>query len=174
MYVPMIRLLFDYSAWADTRVLKAAEGLTPDQWLAPGSAGRGSIRDTLVHAIAAQRRWMSWLDGSVPPQEAMRLNIDPETVPDLGALRERWEQVQQQTRAFLERATEELLAEEISSPTPRGDVWTAPRWEILVHVANHNTQHRSEVAAMLTQFGHSPGDLDVLFYLFERRPPVGA
>ena len=33
---------------------------------------------------------------------------------------------------------------------------------MMLHVANHGTQHRSEVAAMLTGFGHSPGDLDVL------------
>ena len=38
-------------------------------------------------------------------------------------------------------------------------------WQIMLHQANHATQHRSEVAVMLTQFGHSPGDLDVLDYV---------
>jgi len=31
---------------------------------------------------------------------------------------------------------------------------------MLLHVANHGTQHRSEVAAMLTAFRYSPGELD--------------
>lgn len=35
-------------------------------------------------------------------------------------------------------------------------------WEVMLHVANHATQHRSEVALMLTTFRHSPGDLDIL------------
>jgi uncharacterized damage-inducible protein DinB len=35
----------------------------------------------------------------------------------------------------------------------------------MLHQANHATQHRSEVAAMLTQFGQSPGWLDLIFYL---------
>ena len=38
-------------------------------------------------------------------------------------------------------------------------------WGMMEHVLNHGTQHRAEVAAMLTGFGHSPGDLDLLFYL---------
>jgi uncharacterized damage-inducible protein DinB len=39
---------------------------------------------------------------------------------------------------------------------------------MMLHVANHGTQHRSEVAAMLTGFDQSPGSLDLLDYLGTR------
>ncbi len=42
-----------------------------------------------------------------------------------------------------------------------------PVWQMLVHVVNHGTQHRSESAALLTAEGRSPGDLDLIEYAEE-------
>jgi uncharacterized damage-inducible protein DinB len=41
-------------------------------------------------------------------------------------------------------------------------------WHCLVHVVNHGTQHRSEAAAMLTSFGHSPEGIDFTRFLNQR------
>jgi uncharacterized damage-inducible protein DinB len=38
----------------------------------------------------------------------------------------------------------------------------------ITHLMLHGMQHRSELALMLTGFGHSPGDIDLVFYLMEQ------
>ena len=64
-------------------------------------------------------------------------------------------------RAFLETLHDDGMHRMVV--TRRGDL---PLWQQLAHLANHSTQHRSEVAEMLTQMGRSPGDLDLMQYLF--------
>jgi len=39
---------------------------------------------------------------------------------------------------------------------------------MLAHVVNHGTQHRSEAAAILTQAGRSPGEIDMIFFAEEQ------
>ena len=58
-----LRLHYAYGSWAMARVLDAAERLTADQLNAPGVAGNGSVRGTLVHLIERQWSWFSWFDG---------------------------------------------------------------------------------------------------------------
>jgi len=41
-------------------------------------------------------------------------------------------------------------------------------WQVIAHVSYHGMQHRSEAALLLTHFGHSPGGIDMVFWLDER------
>ena len=166
MLAEALRALYRYNRWATERVLEASGQLTPEQWLSPGMAGRGSVRDTLVHLIAAQRRWVAWWDGSMSAEQAMRLSLDPAEFPDPAAVRKAWQSVDGPTQAFVGRLTDADVERVYTRTMPNGQSITPTLWQMMLHVANHGTQHRSEVAAMLTGFGHSPGDLDLmLFYV---------
>ena len=53
----------------------------------------------------------------------------------------------------------------------QGERWAYPLWQQMIHQVNHATQHRSEAAVLLTQRGHSPGWLDLLYFVDLRNAP---
>jgi uncharacterized damage-inducible protein DinB len=164
MLADALRELYNYNHWATERVLEAASGLTQEQLLAPGTAGRGSVRDTLVHLISAQLRWLAWWDNSHSAEEAQRIRLDPADYPDFASVRAIWTESDRALRTFVDSLTDADLGRDITAALSDGRVFRLPLWKLLLHVSTHGTQHRSEVAAMLTTFGQSPGNLDALVY----------
>jgi uncharacterized damage-inducible protein DinB len=77
-----------------------------------------------------------------------------------------WRQVELETAAFLESLSAEQLEVWIVDRPEWGDM-SRYLWEMMMHVVNHGTQHRSEVAMKLTNFGHSPGYMDQIFFFLE-------
>ncbi len=165
MLVEAVRLMYAYTNWATGRVLETAKACTNEEWLAPQSAGRGPVRDTLVHMVNAQRGWLSWWDGSRDRDPALLTQLDPAAFPDAAAVQAAWTAVHAATDRFLAGLTDETLQQEFERLASNGVPMRLPLWQMMLHVANHGTQHRSEVAAMLSAFGHSPGDLDLVRYL---------
>ncbi len=80
-------------------------------------------------------------------------------------MRTRWDQIERETQEFLAACTEADLARVIEYQNFKGERWAYPLWQQMVHQVNHATQHRSEVAMILTQWDHSPGWLDLLYFV---------
>lgn len=159
-----LQTLFVYDAWATERVLATAARLAPPALDATPLAGLGSLRSTLVHLISATRVWRMRLAGD--PPGAM---LDAAQFADLAAIRARWSAEDAALRALIARLDDATLASELVYQTTSGARFATPRWQILVHLANHGTQHRSEAAALLTALGHSPGDLDMIVFFRARQ-----
>jgi uncharacterized damage-inducible protein DinB len=157
--VEYLRTLFAYHGKANTRLLNVADGLSDAELDQHPIAAHGSLRETFVHTISAEWMWRNRLSGVSP---AAMLN--PADFPSLESIRVRW----QSETAAMQQLIDGLSATDIEAPmsyTRRGTTYSTPVWQILVQVANHGTQHRSELAAMLTILGRSPGELDFIRYL---------
>lgn len=162
MQVDQIRLLFDYNYWANGRILESVENLSADQYIAlvPGLS-HGSVRATLVHALAAERIWRQrCLEGESPATLLREAGC-----PTLTSLRELWTEEEAAMRAGLARLSDEALAGSIAYRTTGGTPMEGMLWQLLAHLVNHGTQHRAEAAVALTAFGCSPGDIDLIVYL---------
>ena len=159
MKVEDIKLYYEYNAWANKRILDAADKLTEAQLTMPNEFGWGDLRGALVHILDAEYGWFSFLFGR--EDEGI---LDPETFADVAALRARWSLQSEITRQCLATLRDEDL-HRIHTSEHGGTTYNWVLWQVLVHVVNHGTQHRAESAALLTGFGHSPGDMDMsLFY----------
>src|SRR5712691_11019572 len=156
----VIRDLYDYNTWANARVLDTAAALTPAQLVAPGGASFDSVRDTLVHTMSAQWLYLERWQGRAP-----RAWPEAAACADLAAIRARWGEIERDTQAFVEGLDDARLAAPFSYTNMQGETWTYPLWQQMVHQVNHATQHRSEAAVLLTQLGHSPGWLDLLYFV---------
>jgi uncharacterized damage-inducible protein DinB len=156
-----IRTLYDYNIWANTRILDSAERLKLQQFIA-GNGGE-SIRALLVHTAWSEWLWLQRCQGHSP-----RERWNPGDFPYVATLRQRWEEVDAATQAYLAGLTEPDLARTITYANFQGETWSYPRWQALLHQVNHATQHRSEAAQLMTRFGCSPGDLDLLIYVDEK------
>lgn len=163
MLVEALRTLYGYNRWANEHMLDTAAGLTPEQWLKPGTAGHGSVRDTLLHVLSTHRTWLGLCDGSLSAEQAFGQEFAPADYPDVAAVHAFWQEIDASTQAYLARLDDAEVASLRSGTFPwDGSTFSQPVWAILLHVANHSTQHRSEAAAMLTDYDHSPGYVDLM------------
>ena len=81
------------------------------------------------------------------------------------AIRTRWDEIERDTQGFLGRLDDARLGETIAYTNFQGERWAYPLWQQMIHQVNHATQHRSEAAMLLTRLGHSPGGLDLLYFV---------
>ena len=162
MLTVVVKNLYEYNAWANARVAECAARLSPEQLVAPGGASFDSVRDTLLHTMNAQWLYLERWHGRSP-------RAWPPAPGDFSELRTRWATLERDTQQFVAGLDEGRLAEIVEYTNMQGEPWAYPLWQQMVHQVNHATQHRSEVAVLLTGFGHSPGLLDLLYFVDLRR-----
>jgi uncharacterized damage-inducible protein DinB len=155
-----ILLLFQYNQWANARILNAAANVTQEQFVVPASFPHGGLRSTLVHAMFAEWIWRNRWEGTSPTTR-----FKPEDFPTFESLCTRWLEEEKRLMEFVLQVSDERLHRTFDYRNTSGKPLTQVLWHAMVHVVNHGTQHRTEAAAMLTDLGHSPGDLDLIYFV---------
>ena len=159
--VDTLRELFDYNYWARDRQLEACAALTEEQFLRPMGNSFSSVRDTLAHLVAVERVWLErWLGRS--PTKLDGGEYSAETFPTLGTVRERWRTVEGNMRSYLSGLQDSALGWPMSYTNFKGERWTYPLWQTLLHVVNHQTYHRGQITTLLRQLGASAPAIDFL------------
>jgi uncharacterized damage-inducible protein DinB len=156
----MLLFLVDYCAWADSQILSACATLTPEELDRDLNASHIGVLPTLRHVYFGQRSWLKRLHANQPPPFAEILealsypDVPPE--PSLRQLQQAWPTVSAGLRQYVETTSEPDLSGDF-----RAIDWSIPRWKLLLHVVNHSTMHRGQIANMIRQLGHQPPCTDI-------------
>ena len=151
-----------YNAWANRRLYDACADLSEAAYSAPrAGAFFATIHGGLNHIMVGDRAWMRRITGNGPSPAT----LDEELYPHLGELRIARESEDARIRAFVEGCDDAELARVVTyqpltvSPDQRSVA------EMLGHLFNHQTHHRGQVHALLSDAGADPPPLDLIYYL---------
>lgn len=155
--------LYDYNTWANARVLRAVEPLSPEAFLRDLKNSFPSVRDTLAHILGAEWAWLRRWHGESPSQ------ILPATdFPTLASLKDRYAAVEKERRALLEGLSEERLTQPFQYKDLAGNAHSLLLVHSLQHVVNHGTYHRGQITTMLRQLGATPVSTDMSRFYMDR------
>lgn len=147
---------FAYAAWASVRLVDAARKLSEEELARDFGTSDKSVLGTLVHTFAADRVWLARVRGAVPARF-----IDVAQDMKMPVLEHDWPQVLTGWQEFLAGAD---VTAAISYQDLKGNPYTTALWQIGLHVVNHGTHHRGQVAGFLRTMGHTPPPLDLIAY----------
>lgn len=157
-----IRLLYDYTRWADGRMFEAVAKLAPEAWTKDLGSSLKSARDTVVHVVSAQWIWLSRWKGETPKGMWAAAEF-----PTQASIREKWEPLAAELAAFVRAQTEESVAKPLSYRNLKGEPFTYPLGHLMLHTVNHSTYHRGQVTTLLRQLGAQPLSSDLVLYYLE-------
>lgn len=155
--------LYEYNFWANNRLMDQAEQVTQEQFVASSSHSFGSLQRTLIHTLDAELAWRLLLMG-----RPFKMELTTADLPTAAALHQRWREEELAMWQYIGGLSDKDLNGIIRYPVEGGVIRERVLWHCLFHVVNHGMQHRSEAAALLSAYGHSPGDIDFTVFLNER------
>ena len=169
-----LKLLASYNEWMNLKIYAATARLSQDELTTNRRAFFGSLLGTLNHLVVGDRLWLHRFSSHPnrhPGLEAIRalpvpMTLDQILFEDLRELEEHQKWLDALIIEWISQLTEEDLGHRLRYTNSRGVTSVKLFASLLLHFFNHQTHHRGQVHAMLTQAGGKPGDTD-LFLLPE-------
>lgn len=161
MNADAFRHFYNYHFAENRKVWEHVASLTFEQFTQPIGYSRGSVREQVVHLLDAEDVWFSELRGVVPAEPL------PETVDvdNRDVIRAHWDMVEGNIRAYLAGLQDEMLfSKPITEPEEDKNLIV---WQVLLHVANHATDHRAQLLRMLHDLGVDTTSQDYIFYVYD-------
>ena len=157
-------LMARFNAWVNDRLYGAVAGLAEAAYREDRGAFFGSIHRTLNHVLVVDRLWLGRIEGA----DHGSATLDRILYDDFDSLRTARRDEDRRQIELVAGLGEERLAAPVRYRRIIGEGFEEARaGHILITLFNHQTHHRGQVHAMLTQADVVPPPLDVMFFLDE-------
>ena len=143
---------FKYNLWANLRVLDACAVRDDAELDATIRGTFGSVRETLVHIVAAEEGYVQRFTG----QRTEPVLHEGDSFPGFDELRRR----ARQSGEGLIAIAEQFDAGQVLRLSYQGQLYDVPGIFVLIQAINHATDHRSQVATVLSQQDVTLPELD--------------
>ncbi len=152
-----VHTMIDYDYALHRRIWDSIDTLSRAQFQREMDYSHGALRNHMLHIASVNHRWLAGL----------------KELPDVGHLKAEeyltresvhivFDAVMQDVTAYVAGLTEADIEK-----TPAG--LPGPRWQILLHMVNHGTDHRAQVLRILNNFGAPTFDQDFIIWLGNRK-----
>jgi uncharacterized damage-inducible protein DinB len=159
MNADAFRHFYDYHFAENRKVWDYVMQLSYEQFTQPVDYSHGSVRDQIVHLIDAEDVWFSELRNTQPSEPLPPVDSD-----DRETIRTHWNNVEQNMRAYLAELRDEILFDKPIKEPEEDKVLIV--WQVLLHVANHATDHRAQLLRVLHDLGIETIYQDYIFYTY--------
>jgi len=161
--VASVRDAHDWLRWLTSRTCAATRALTPEEFTREFSIGIGSVRNTLVHLLGAERIWIAVIE-ETDPAVSMPSSSD---YPTIAAIEADWPAVHARWDAYLSRVDERELSRVVSRVRD-GKTYAQRVLDALMQVPTHALYHNAQMSFMFRSMGHQLPDSSWILWARER------
>ena len=159
MQPKQVKLLASYNRWMNERLYAVCSDIPDTERKQDRGAFFRSIHGTLNHLLLADRIWLGRFEN-----EPFQVDgLDSELYADFSELRSERALTDQRIEHWAAGITEEDLSGKlhytgVTNPAPQAlEMWIA-----VTHFFNHQTHHRGQLTALLSQCGREYGVTDLI------------
>lgn len=150
---------FAYNKWANARTLEAIGTLAPEQVTRDLGSSFPSIRDTAAHIASAEWIWLRRWKGESPTAHPTWTKH-----PSMEVVVAKFAEIEAERAAWLSTLTDADMDRMLSFRLLNGNEDKQRLSSQLLHLVNHSTYHRGQVAGMMRQVGAAPVSTDLIAY----------
>ena len=154
-----MKKLWAYNYWAWDHLLVSMRKISTDEYMKSRPFFWGSLHGLLSHSLGAEIIWIERLNGRSPDYL-----LGENEFQSLEEIIGRWDRVRADWLSYVNNVSQNQIESICSYVSTEGETRQNRVVDILQHVANHATDHRSQMTPILYRLNEPTPSLDFIFY----------